>query len=293
MELCITGPGGKFVSNTTQRLLDEGKREFKKVEYVPILEIQLQVDSKKGLDAVYDKKSLGDYDYILPRIDSKRAEAGYHVFRVLDKMDVMKPYPADTILVAHNKFVTLEQMVKFGVPVPRTYLSSSREAAKKVLGKLKLPVIMKLLSGFGGEGVMFIESKEAAESTIDTMRSLNQHMLLEEFIPNPGEDVRGIVAGDEIIASYKRIAAKGEQKANIHLGGSAKTFKLDDEMQEVVFKAAEAIKADICAIDMLIGKDGPLVIEANINPGLQGIEKTTGVNVAQKIIRYIKEELKR
>ena len=208
-------------------------------------------------------------------------------------IDAAGPFPADSILVAHNKFLTLEEMVKYNIPIRTTYLSSSRESAKRILGKMKLPVIMKLLSGFGGEGVMFIESKEAAESTIDTMRVLRQHMLLEEYIPNPGEDVRGIVAGDEIIASYKRIAAKGEKKANIHLGGSAKSFALDSDMQEVVFKAAEAIKTKICAIDMLIGKNGPMVIEVNINPGLQGIEKTTGINVAQKIIRYVASEIKK
>ena len=140
---------------------------------------------------------------------------------------------------------------------------------------------------------MFIESKEAAESTIDPMRVLKQHMLLEEYVPNPGEDVRGIVAGEEVIASYKRIAAKGEKKANIHLGGSAVTYKLNDEQQEVVLKSAEAIKAKICAIDMLIGKDGPLVIEVNINPGLAGIEKTTGVNVAQRMVRYAASEAKK
>ena len=122
MELCITGPDSKFISPTTARLMEEAKKEFRKVDYVPILDIQLQVDSKKGIDAVYEKKSLGEYDYILPRIDSKRAEAGYHVFRILDQMEVMKPYPADTIIVAHNKFLTLEQMIKRGVPVPRTYL---------------------------------------------------------------------------------------------------------------------------------------------------------------------------
>ena len=293
MKLSIAGPGNKFISQTTKRLLEEGKKEFKRVDYVPILEVQLQLNSKKGIDAIYDKKSLSEYDYILPRIDSRRAEAGYHVFRVLDNMGVLKPFPADTIMIAHNKFLTLEQMIKYKIPVPTTYLISSREAAKKILGKLKLPVIMKLLSGFGGEGVMFIESKEAAESTIDTMRVLKQHMLLEEYVPNPGEDVRGIVAGDEVIASYKRIAAKGEKKANIHLGGSAKFYALDSEMQEVVLKAAEAIDAKICAIDMLVGKEGPMVIEANINPGLQGIEKTTGINVAQKIIRYVASEVKK
>jgi ribosomal protein S6--L-glutamate ligase len=273
--------------------MEEAKKEFGKVDYAPILEIQLQLDRKRGMDALYEKKTLTDYDYVLPRIDSKRAEAGYHVFRVLDTLGVKKPYPADTIMMAHNKFITLERMVKYGIPVPTTYLTSSREAAKNILGKLKLPVILKLLSGFGGEGVMFIESKEAAESTIDTMRVLQQHMLIEEYIPNPGEDVRGIVAGSEVIASYKRVAAKGEKKANIHLGGSAVTYKLNSEQQEVVLKAAEAIKAKVCAIDMLIGKDGPLVIEANINPGLGGIEKTTGVNVAQRIIRYVVSEIKR
>ena len=292
MKICITGPGNNRMSHTTNRLMEEAKKEFKKVDYIPVLDVQLQLHSKKGMDVIYDKKSLSEYDYILPRIDSKRADGGYHVFRVLDNLDVMKPYPADTILMAHNKFITLIQMIKHDIPIPTTYLSSSKDTAKHVLGKLKLPVIMKLLSGFGGEGVMFIESKEAAESTIDTMRSLQQHMLLEEYIPNPGEDVRGIVAGDEIIASYKRIAAKGEKKANIHLGGSAITYKLDDDMQEVVLRAAEAIKAKICAIDMLIGKDGPMVIEVNINPGLGGIEKTTGVNVAQRMIRYVKNEIK-
>jgi ribosomal protein S6--L-glutamate ligase len=245
------------------------------------------------MDALYNKKSLSDFDYILPRIDSHRAEAGYHVMRVLDEMGVKKPYPADTIMIAHNKFITLEQMVKHGIPIPKTYMTSSKEAAKEILKKLKLPVIFKLLSGFGGEGVMIIESKGAAETTIDTMRVLKQHILLEECIPNAGEDVRGIVAGHEIVASYKRVAAPGEKKANIHLGGSGKFFNLDSDMQEIVLRAAEAIKSKICAIDMLVGKNGPLVIEANINPGLGGIEKATNINVTQRIIQYIKSEVKR
>jgi ribosomal protein S6--L-glutamate ligase len=293
MRLCITGPDENVKSHTTRRLIDEAKKEFNHVDYVPILDVQLHLDSKKKIGAFYENKSLTDYDYVLPRIDSKRAAAGYHVFRILDDLDVRKPYPAETILIAHNKFITLEQMVKHGVPIPKTYMTASREAAKNMLKNLKLPVILKLLSGFGGEGVMFIESKEAAESTIDTMRVLQQQMLLEEYIPNPGEDVRGIVAGDEIIASYKRVAAKGEKKSNIHLGGTAKFYALNSDMQDLVLRAAEAIKAKICAIDMLVGKDGPLVIEANINPGLGGIEKTTSINVAQRIIRYVKSEVKR
>jgi len=139
---------------------------------------------------------------------------------------------------------------------------------------------------------MIMESKEAAETTIDAMRTLKQEILLEEFIPNPGEDIRGIVAGDEIIASFKRIAAEGEKKANIHSGGRAEAFKLTPEMEDIVIKSAKAMNSKICAVDMLSGKNGIFVTEVNINPGLQGIEKATGVNVAQRIIKYVRSELK-
>ncbi|MCK5548808.1 MAG: RimK family alpha-L-glutamate ligase, partial [Thermoplasmata archaeon] len=234
-----------------------------------------------------------DYEYILPRIDSKRAQIGYHVMRFLDGADVKKPYPASTILTAHNKFLTLLELVGRGIPVPETWITGSKDIADEIIDKRKMPVIMKLLSGFGGEGVMIMESKEAAKATIHTMKTLRQEILIEKYIPNPGEDIRGIVAGDEVIASFKRIANPGEKKANIHLGGRGVDFKLTPEMQEIVLKSAKAIDAKICAIDMVESRDKPYVIEANINPGLRGIEKATNINVAQRIMDYVKSEIKR
>jgi len=140
--------------------------------------------------------------------------------------------------------------------------------------------------------VMVMESKEAAESTIETMQTLHQQILIEKFLKNPGEDIRGILAGDEIIASYKRIAATGEFRANIHAGGRGKPFKLTPEMEEAVFKSAKAIGARICAVDMLESKGRPSVLEININPGLQGIEKATGINVAKRMIEFVRSEVR-
>jgi ribosomal protein S6--L-glutamate ligase len=291
MKFAIMGPSPEFAGHTTRRLLEEARKQFKKVEYVPIKDVVLTVGKKAS--AKYGKKSLEDFDYILTRIDSKRAGIGYPILRFLDEAGVNKPYPSSTCLVAHNKFLTLMELTKRGVPIPETWITGSKETANKIVDKQKLPIIMKLLSGFGGEGVMIMESRDAAKATIHAMKSLRQEVLLEEYLPNPGEDIRAFVAGDEVIASFKRIAGKDSKKANIHLGGKGVDFKLDPEMGEIALESAKAIDSRICAIDMVESKGKVYVIEANINPGLQGIEKATNINVAQRIMDYIKREKKR
>jgi len=291
MRLAILGPSQNKISYTTKRLIEEAGREFKSAEIVPVIKVELKVN--KGVGAFIGKKSLEDFDYILPRIDSKRAQTGYPVMRFLDDMGVKKPYVAETILIAHNKFITLEELAKNGIPVPETFMTGSRESAMAILKKMKMPIMLKLLSGFGGKGVIVMESKDAAMNTIDTMKTLEQDILLEEFVPNPGEDIRGILAGDEVIAAFKRVAAPGEKRANIASGGKAKAFRLDSEMQEVVFKCAEAIKSKICAVDMIESKEGPKVIEVNINPGIKGAEAATNLNVARSIINFAKSEARK
>ena len=118
--------------------------------------------------------------------------------------------------------------------------------------------------------------------------------MIEEFVPNPGEDIRGIVAGEEVVACYKRIAAKGEKKANIYAGGRAEAFKLTEEMNEIVLKCAKVMNIKIGAVDMIQNNKGDLfVTEVNINPGIEGIEKVTNLNVAQRIVEYIKTQIRK
>lgn len=291
MRVAILGPRENVLSHTSKRLRDEAVKIFGNVDTIPIIDVKLRIDHK--CEATWNGKKLSDYDYILPRIDSKRANAGYPVIKFLDLTDVKKPYPAETVLIAHNKFLTLYELVKKGIRVPETFMTGSREGAREILEKEKFPLLIKLLAGFGGQAVMVLESPEAAMSVVETMKILNQEMLIEKFIDNPGEDIRAMVAGNEVVASFKRIAAPGEKKANIKLGGRGQMFHLNSEMTEVALKSAEAIKAKICAIDMIEGKDGLYVIEANINPGLAGIEKATDMNVAQKIMNYVHSEIKK
>lgn len=289
MKLAILGPAQKHIGYTTKRLLEEAEKAEIDTKFIPLVDIKLRVE--KELELIYDKKDFSDFDYVLPRIDSKRAVVGYPIIRFLDEMGIKKPYNAETVLIAHNKFITLERFVANNIPVPETYLTGSKNSAFDVLKKQKLPMVIKMLSGFGGQGVMVIESKDAGKTVIDTMQTLKQQVLIEKFVDNPGEDIRGIVAGDEIIASYKRIAAKDDKRTNIHAGGRAVVFKLTSEMEEITLRCARAIGSKICAVDMIQGNDGKLsVIEANINPGLQGIEKATGINVAQRIIDFVKSE---
>jgi ribosomal protein S6--L-glutamate ligase len=290
MKICILGPKLKSVSYTTKRLVEEGSKNFK-IDLIPLTSIKLKIGEE--IDALYKNESLREYDYILPRIDAVRAQVGYPVMRFLDDMGVKKPYVAETIIIAHNKFITLEELAKKGVPVPETYMTGSKHSAIEIIEKIDLPLILKLLSGFGGQGVMMADNKDVAESIIDTMNILKQQILIEKYIPNPHEDIRGIVAGDEIIASFKRVASENDFRANIKAGGKGVPFKLSEEMKELTFKSAEAIKSRLCAVDMIQDNEGKVkVIEVNINPGFRGIEKATNINVAKRVIEFIKKEIK-
>lgn len=290
MKLAILGPGNKAMGYTTERLFEEAKKAGLKTSLIPIIDVKLVIE--KRIDAFYEKTNLSDFDYVLPRIDSKRASIGYPIIRFLDEIGIPKPYPAETVIIAHNKFITLERLVSRGIPVPETYMTGSRDSALSILDRQKMPVMIKLLSGFGGQGVMLMESKEAAKSAIETMKTLKQEILIERFLKNSGEDIRGIVAGNEVIAGFKRIAAKGESRANIKAGGRGVAFKLTDEMESMCFKSAKAIGSKICAVDMIESKGKISVIEVNINPGIEGIEKATNINVAQKMIDFVKSEIK-
>lgn len=292
MRIAILGPKETECGYSTKRILKEAKGAFKEANLVPVVDVLLKTD-EKGIYAYHDNKDMAKYDYVIPRIDSKRAQVGYPVMRFLDELGVKKPYVAETIQIAHNKFITLERLAREGIRIPETYLSSSKESSLKALKKIKLPSVIKLLSGFGGEGVLMVDSEDAFRSIVETMNVLRQELLVEAYVPNPGEDIRGIVAGNEVIASYKRRAAEGEKKANIHLGGNAISYKMDAEMEDITLRAAKAIKSDLCAVDMIMSKKGPMVIEVNINFGLRGIEKTTDINVARRIIEFVKGELKR
>ncbi|MBI5347614.1 MAG: RimK family alpha-L-glutamate ligase [Candidatus Aenigmarchaeota archaeon] len=286
----ITGPVNP--GKSTKMLISEAEQVFKTVAYVPVNKILLKLSDKKA-EMSYEGKDLSKFDYCLPRIDSKRAQHGYHVIKFMDMIDIKKPYSAETILIAHNKFMTLETLRKADIPIPVTYLIDSIDTAKSVLEKMEYPIVVKIVDSFGGLGVMMFDDKETALSAIDMLKSLRQQLIVEEFIKNPGEDIRAFVVGGKIVASMKRIAQRDETRANILLGAKAKYIKITGEMEDIALKAASASGSDIVAIDMIESPDGPKVMEININPGIKGIQKAVNINMAKIIIDFVAEEVQK
>lgn len=275
--------GSKKPGISTNWIVNEAEKIFKKVKYVPINDIFLRLNGKKP-EISHGKEDLSRYDYCFPRIDAVRAQHGYHIIRFLDMIGMKKPYSAETVLIAHNKYMSLEVLRQADVPIPETYLVSSKSAAENVLKKMEYPVVIKIVSGFGGKGVMLLENLETALSVVDTLKMMDKQIIIEEFIQNPGEDKRAFVVGGKVVASYKRTCRHDDFRSNIMSGGKAHYTKLSEEMEDVALRAASAVSSDIVAIDMLETAEGPKVIEVNINPGIKGIN--AHVNVAKIMAEY-------
>ena len=288
MNLLIMAP--RKMSNSTELIIEESKKLFKKVDHIPITETVIQVDKYSKL--LYKGKNLDSYDYLIPRIDSKRARYGYKLMKYLDQTRIKKPYSADAINIAHNKFSTIYELRQAGLPVPATWLVGSKQAGEEIIDKLQFPVVIKLVGSFGGKGITFAETPESAKTILNTLEILKEELLIEEYIESAGEDIRVLVVGDHII-SMKRIAESGKLKSNVHSGGKGVMYTATEEEQELAIKASEVIKAKICAVDMMVGKDGVKIIELNLNPGLSGISKARGENIAQIIAKYTYQESKK
>jgi ribosomal protein S6--L-glutamate ligase len=200
------------------------------------------------------------------------------------------PIKAETFTLGHDKLLTHLALQHFNIPMPTTYLASSTRAAKKVLNEVNYPIVLKFPHGTQGKGVMFAESYAAASSMLDALIVLKQPFLIQEYIETGGVDIRAFVIGNKVVASMKRKAVRGEMRANIHAGGTGEPCVLDEKTKRIAIDTAISIGAEICAVDLLESPKSPVVIEANLSPGLQGITKATGINVADKIAKYLFEK---
>ena len=293
-KLLIAAP--KNMAGTTKLIIEEAKKLFK-VHYAPIKDIALTVSEDKTL-IEHNSRDLTEVDYFMPKVDAFRAYYGYQIVKAFEFYpDIPKPYSARAIQIAHDKFLTTAILSHNKIPVPKTYLVKTKKGIKNIASKIKFPIMIKLMSGSGGMGVMYVENEAAMGSIIESMNILKQEALVQEYIDNPGEDIRVFVAGGEIIGAMKRVAAPGEKRANIKAGGHGIKYTPTSEIAEICFKSAEAIEAKICAIDIVEGHrvdgEGPKVIEVNINPGIRGLTAATGTNIAKKLVEYAYNECKK
>ncbi len=277
-------------STSSEWTIKAMEKYFDNVDAINLRNIEVNLSSGKS-DVLYDGKPLEKYDCIYAKGSFRYAQTLRAVTGALYPATYM-PVKAGAFTVGHDKLITHLFLQQYKIPMPTTYLSSSPTAAKKILQKVNYPIIFKFPSGTGGKGVMYAESFAAASSLMDALEALRQPFLIQEYIETGGEDIRAIVVGDKVVAAMKRKAILGEKRANIHAGGEGEAYLPDSHMKKIAVEAAQAVGADICAVDLLESVKGPVVVEVNLSPGLQGITKATGIDVADKIAKFLYEKTK-
>lgn len=288
MKGCILGPLKR--SQCELWMLKEGKKIFEKFAYIPIPAVRVEL-KEEGLKVLYKKTNLAEFDCIIPRVPRTYTWIGYTLLNIL-KDSAYIPIKPESAFIARNKFITLLVLKEAGLPVPKTYLTISRQTMEDLLNDMSYPVVMKLLYGSLGKGVMFADTKQAAVSLMDTLERFKEPIFLEEYVRNPGEDIRAFVLGDKVLAAMKRKAKRDERRANIAIGGIGEQIELSPRLKEMALKAAEVLGMKICGIDIIEGVKGPEIIEANVNVHFEGLTNVAGINVAKEIVEYVKKETK-
>ena len=263
------------------------KKYFSEVEELDIRKIDINI-SGRAAEILYEGKPIGEYDCVYVKGSFRYAQLLQTLTSILERKCYM-PISADAFTIAHDKLLTHLELQKHNIPMPKTYVSSTVVAAKKILEKMKYPIMMKFPHGTGGKGVMFADSYASASSLLDALSALRQPFIIQEYVETGGTDIRAIVVGNRVVASMRRKASTLEARANFHVGGTGELVELDSLTKKIAVDVAKAIRAEICAVDILESARGALVIEANISPGLQLISATTKVNVADIISKFLYE----
>ncbi len=256
--------------------------------YVKTDEVRLVVGEPP--DALHEGESLRGTDVFIPRIGRSMTNFGTMLLRHLEIMRLPTTMSDEALTTARNKFLALQALHEAGVPVPRTVLLASRPSTMEARTFVPYPAVLKILSGTQGIGVMRVKDLDETASIVDTLNMFGEIVCLQEYIPNPGIDIRAFVVGDRVVASMKRVAPHTEWRANIHLGAKGQKIELDDDTKAVAVRASKAVGLEISGVDLIMSGDRPYVLEVNASPGFRGLLEATGVNAAEAIVDYAVEK---
>jgi ribosomal protein S6--L-glutamate ligase len=272
-------------SVSSQWIVEAMKKYFSKVDDMDIRAVEVTLGAE-NIEVTHLGNVISGYDCVYVRGSYKYAQIQSTLTASLRK-EIYMPIKANAFIVGHNKFLTQLLFQQKKIPMPKSYLAVTAEGVRKVLEKITYPIILKFPEGTQGKGVLFVESYASASSMLDALLALNQPFIIQEYVETGGVDFRAIVAGGKVIASMKRKAERMEKRANIHVGATGEGCVLDAKAAKIAVRAAESIGADVCAVDIVESAKGPQVLEVNLSPGLQGITKATGVDVADEIAKAL------
>lgn len=279
---------------SNRRIMEAGQERGHEVEFLNIKDCYIKLDGRNPEMHYRGGRILDGFDAIIPRIRPSATFYGCALTRHFEAMGVYTQNTASAITQSRDKLYALQLLINSGLPIPTSGFANSPldtdELIKMVGGA---PLIVKLLEGTQGKGVVLAETKKAAESLINAFKSLHANILVQEFIQEAnGQDIRCFVVNGKVVQSIMRTAAPGEFRANIHMGGTASITKISAEEKRVAILAAKTMNLKVAGVDIIRGKNGPLLLEVNSSPGLEGIESASNKDIAGKMIEAIEKDLK-
>lgn len=290
MNIAILSRGETLYS--TKSLLHAASARNHNVEVLDPIYCNLEIENGKAV-LYYEGDLIDDLDAIIPRIGASNTFYGTSVVRHFEAMGVFTVVSSLGITNSRDKWTCFQVLAKHQIPMPRTIFASFYDFEEQLNTFKGKPIIIKLLEGTHGEGVILTESPQNALATVETLNAAGVKFLLQEYIEEvKGSDVRAIVVDGVVVAAMKRKSKAGDFRSNLHRGGSSEIIELSTSEEKLAIKAAKAMGLGFCGVDILQSKNGPLVLEINSTPGLEGIENTSGKNVSKSVIGYIERNIK-
>lgn len=273
---------------STRRLVEAASEKGHNVQVLDHLKCSIVIE-KQNPHLFYDGHLVEDVDAIIPRIGASVTYYGAAVIRQFEMQNVFSTVSSQSLVRSRDKLRSMQLLSTAGIGMPKTAFtnfSNDSDAIIKQVGGV--PLIIKLLEGTQGLGVVLAETKKAASSVIEAFNGLKARVIVQEFIAEAkGADIRALVVNGEVVGAMKRQGKEGEFRSNLHRGGSASIFNLSEEEKEAAIVAVKTLGLKIAGVDMLQSERGPLILEVNSSPGLQGIENATKFDIAGKIIDYV------
>jgi len=289
MNIGILSRGPKLYS--TRRLVEAARKRGHTAEVVDYLKCYVNITSHKP-SVHFKDRVLNEFDAVIPRIGASKTFYGTAILRQFEMMGVTPLNESVAISRSRDKLRSLQILAKKGVGLPVTGFAHSTKHTEDIINLVGgAPLVVKLLEGTQGKGVVLAETDKAAESVIGAFMELDAHFMVQEFIKEAGgADVRCLVIDEKVVASMIRQGKEGEFRSNLHRGGTAKVIKISPEERSAAVRSAKAMGLNVAGVDLLRSNHGPVVMEVNSSPGLEGIETATGIDVADKIIKFMEKD---
>ena len=279
---------------SNRRIIEAGEEHGHQMEFLNIKDCYIKLDGDNPEMHYRGGQILNKFDAIIPRIRPSMTFYGCALTRHFEALGVYTQNNAASITQSRDKLYSLQLLINSGLPIPTTGFANSPLDTEDLIQMVGgAPLIVKLLEGTQGKGVVLAETKKAAESLINAFKSLRANILVQEFIKEAdGKDIRCFVVNGKVVESIMRTAAPGEFRANIHLGGTAQKIKITPKERKIAILAAKTLNLKVAGVDIIRGKNSPLLLEVNSSPGLEGIEGVSNKDIAGLMIDAIEKDLK-